>query len=165
MSLGNEPAAFLEQRRLRPQHFRQRFVRANFVAPTLRDSRRRTSDADGADHLIVDDDRKSSRIRKHSDQDLLQFAIRTLAHAICQSLAWFPVRKRRASFHLRRYNTEIVLTVHAVHIDMVAVIIEDVDADADSFFLRQPLARLDDAFRGCQINAGEIMDFFLRCRR
>src|SRR5207237_208226 len=43
----------LNQRRLRAEHFGERFVSANLVAPSLCQTWRRAAHADRADHLIV----------------------------------------------------------------------------------------------------------------
>jgi hypothetical protein len=42
----------------------QSFVRADFIAPALRDARRGTADANRADHLIADENRQAAGIRK-----------------------------------------------------------------------------------------------------
>src|SRR5207244_4341954 len=145
--------------RLSAQYFSERLMSADFVAPALGDARRRTTNTYRTDQLIVNDDRKGSRIREQTEQNLLQFTIWILADAICQTFAWFAVCERCSSFHLGGHDTKIVLAVHAVHVDVVTVVIENVDGDADTFFLRQTLARLDNPFRGCQIDRGEIVNF------
>ena len=54
----------------------------DFIAPALRDTRSGAADADRADHLIFDDERKSAGIREEADLDPLQFRIGILNHGV-----------------------------------------------------------------------------------
>jgi hypothetical protein len=62
--------------------------------------------------------------------------------------------------HLRGDDVQVSLAIHAVHVDVVAVVIEHVHADRDVLGGRKLLARLGDAFGGRQIDGVEILNLF-----
>ena len=131
---------------------------ADFIAPSLRYAWRRTSNADRADQLIVDDNRKPTRIREESKLDLLQFGIWILDHTVHPSLARLAAHQSGPRLHFRGNDVQIALTVHAVHVDVIAVVIEDVNADCKAFLARQALTCLGNALGSCQIDRGEIVN-------
>src|SRR5882762_5350022 len=148
----------LYQRRDRwPQHFDQRLVRANFVAPHGR-VWSGTTDADGADQLFVDDDGQPARIRKEAELHLLKFLGRILDHPVHTELARRAIHERGTRLHVGGHDIEIALTVHAIHVDMVAVTIEHHDADLHAFGRGGLLARIGNALRSGQIDGSEILN-------
>ena len=54
------------------------------------------------------------------------------------------------------------MSIHAVHVNVVAVVIKNVDADGDSFFAREVFAGLGNTLRGCEIDRREIVDSLCR---
>ncbi len=134
-------------------------MRANLVAPHGH-AWRGTADADGSDQLFIDDDGKPAGIRKQAELHLLKFLGRILDHPVHTELARRAIRERGARLHVGRHDIEIALTVHAIHVDMVAVIVEHHDADLHAFGRGGLLARIGNALRSGQIDGGEILNLF-----
>src|SRR5207253_2013047 len=88
-------------------------------------------------HLILDDNRKPARIREEADLNLLQFSIWILNDRVHPGFARSAGHQCRARFHLRGDDVEITLAVHAMHVDVVALVIKNVDADRDPLSTRQ----------------------------
>src|SRR5436305_911265 len=101
------------------------FNRAILIPATARAA----ADTDGADHLAVNDDGNTARIRKKAELDLLQLDIWILDHSVHPALAGLTSHQGGARLHLRGDDVEIPLAVHTVHVNLVSVVIKDVDAD------------------------------------
>ena len=87
--MRGERRQILEQRRhRRSDHFRQRLVRANLIAPHRR-LRRGTAHTYSADHLFIDDDGQPAGIRKEAELDLVSLLVWILDYGIHVDLAVF----------------------------------------------------------------------------
>gem|GEM_PF-169132 len=85
----------------------------------------------------------------------------SLAHVAVLSQR-LSTEERRPRLHVGGHDVQIALPVHAVHVDMVAVVVEHHDADRDSFCRGQALAGLGNAFGRGEIDRREIMDLLGR---
>ena len=118
--------------------------------------------ANHADQLLIDHDGKPAGIRKLAELYQLEFRVGILDHAVHQELAGRAIHERGTRLHLGRDDVQITLTIHAVHVHVVAVIIEHHDADLHALGGGGLLARIRDALRGGQIDGGEILNLFGR---
>ena len=132
---------------------------ADLVAPH-RHARRGAADADDANHLLVDDHRQAAGVREHAELNPLQLRIRILTDLVHDGLARPSLHQRRPRLHLRGDDVQVSLAIHPVHVDVIAVVVEHVNADRDVLLDSELLARLGDPFSGRQVDSREILDLF-----
>lgn len=109
---------------------------------------------------MIDRNWKAARIRKKSELDLRQFGVGILNDAIHANFAGLAAHQRGARFHLGGDDVQITLTIHPVHIDIVAIIIEHIGADLHALRVSGFFAGFNDTLRSVQIDGGEVLDFF-----
>ncbi len=125
---------------------------ADFVAPAFLNTWARTTDTDRADQLIVHNDRKPARVREESGFDQLSLLAGISDHAIHAFLAGRARLERGLCLHFRSGDIDPALPIHAVHVDVVAIMIDDVDADTYAFLFGKPFAGPGNAFGRRQVD-------------
>jgi len=141
------------------EHSLQRLVPADLVAPHGH-ARRGSADADDANHLLVEDHRQAAGVREHAELNPLQLRIRILTDLVHDGLARPSLHQRRPRLHLRSDDVQVSLAIHAVHVNVIAVVVEHVNADRDVLLDGELLARLGDPLGGCEVDRGEILNLF-----
>src|SRR5581483_11529988 len=99
-------------------------------------------------------------IRKFVELHVLELARRILNHTVHQGLAGGAQREGGTRFHFCGHDVEITLAIHAIHVDLIPVLVENHDADLNAFGGGGFFANLRDAFGGRQIDGGEVLNLF-----